>query len=374
MNKVLTFFKREAVFTVSLAAALMSLLLVPFDLSRMTAGIDVGTLCLLFALMTTVAGFRRCGVFDRLSAALRHRVHSLRALAFLLMSVCFFLSMVITNDVALLTFVPFTLLLMTGASAGEIIWVVTLETMAANLGSMATPIGNPQNLYLYVSCGMSFADFLETLLPFVAVSYAALAAGTLLLPKRALTAPVSAATSAEAAPARVLLPLCCALLIVCLLAVFKVYPAWVAAAVVLAAIVLAQPALLRRVDWTLLATFVCFFVFVSNVKALPAVSEWLQAVLAGREVLVSAACSQIISNVPATLLLAPFAADVRGLMLGVDLGGLGTLVASLASLISFKLYSRSEGAQTGRFLGVFTAANFALLGVLLLMAWGMGRL
>ena len=368
MKQILSYFKRELVFTIALLAALLSFLLTPPDWARISGSIDTNTLCLLFALMTTVAGFRRCGVFDRLSSALRRRVSTLRLLAFLLMSVCFFLSMVITNDVALLTFVPFTLMLMSGASAGEIIWVVTLETMAANLGSMATPIGNPQNLYLYVSCGMSFADFLQTLLPYVALSYVVLTLGTLLLPKRGLPAPESAAHATEEATPRALLPVCAALLGVCLLAVFKAYPAWVAALAVLAVIAVVQPKLLCRVDWTLLATFVCFFVFVGNVKAVPSVSAWLQTALAGREVLVSAACSQIISNVPATLLLAPFTTNVRGLMLGVDLGGLGTLVASLASLISFKLYCRSEGAKPLRFLAIFTAANFALLTLLLLLA------
>ena len=122
----------------------------------------------------------------------------------------------------------------------------------------------------------------------------------------------------------------------------------------------------------LLATFLCFFVFVGNVKAAPVVSQTLEQLLTGRETLVAVVCSQVISNVPATLLLAPFTQNVTELLLGVNLGGLGTLVASLASLISFKLYGRSQGAQRGRYLLLFTVANFGLLALLLLLVWVLG--
>ena len=125
-------------------------------------------------------------------------------------------------------------------------------------------------------------------------------------------------------------------------------------------------------DWALLATFLCFFIFVGNVKAAPVVSQALEQLLTGRETLVAVVCSQVISNVPATLLLAPFTQNVTGLLLGVNLGGLGTLVASLASLISFKLYGRSQGAQRGRYLLLFTVANFGLLALLLLLVWVLG--
>ena len=162
------------------------------------------------------------------------------------------------------------------------------------------------------------------------------------------------------------------LLAVCLLSVLKVLPAWVAAVVVALAVALRQPDLLGKVDWALLATFLCFFVFVGNVKAAPVVSQTLEQLLTGRETLVAVVCSQVISNVPATLLLAPFTQNVTGLLLGVNLGGLGTLVASLASLISFKLYGRSQGAQRGRYLLLFTVANFGLLALLLLLVWVLG--
>ena len=233
---------------------------------------------------------------------------------------------------------------------------------------MMTPIGNPQNLYLYMSRGLALGDFVQTLLPYALVSYILLALGTLLLPAQRRE------TAQESAPAlaRDRLVLYLVLLAVCLLSVLKVLPAWVAAVVVALAVALRQPDLLGKVDWALLATFLCFFVFVGNVKAAPVVSQTLEQLLTGRETLVAVVCSQVISNVPATLLLAPFTQNVTGLLLGVNLGGLGTLVASLASLISFKLYGRSQGAQRGRYLLLFTVANFGLLALLLLLVWVLG--
>ena len=363
MRKLLAFFRQEVVLTAALALALLSFLLTPPSAAAL-ASVDTATLCLLFALMAVVAGLRSCGLFDWLAAGVRARVRTCRGLGFLLMSLCFFFSMIITNDVALLTFVPFTLLLLADAGAFPLLWTVVLETIAANLGSMMTPIGNPQNLYLYMSQGLTLGDFLRTLLPYALVSYGMLTLGTLLLPARRRE------QTREEAPAgaRGRLAMYLTLLAVCLLSVLKVLPAWAAAATVALALAFRQPRLFRFVDWALLATFLCFFVFVGNVKASPVVSDTLERLLAGRETLVAVLCSQVISNVPATLLLAPFTQDVPGLLLGVNLGGLGTLVASLASLISFKLYGRSQGAQRGRYLLLFSAANFGLLALLLLLS------
>ena len=219
-----------------------------------------------------------------------------------------------------------------------------------------------------MSRGLALGDFVQTLLPYALVSYILLALGTLLLPAQRRE------TAQESAPAlaRDRLVLYLVLLAVCLLSVLKVLPAWVAAVVVALAVAIRQPDLLGKVDWALLATFLCFFVFVGNVKAAPVVSQTLEQLLTGRETLVAVVCSQVISNVPATLLLAPFTQNVTELLLGVNLGGLGTLVASLASLISFKLYGRSQGAQRGRYLLLFTVANFGLLALLLLLVWVLG--
>ena len=155
---------------------------------------------------------------------------------------------------------------------------------------------------------------------------------------------------------------------ICLLSVLNVLPKWVCFAAVLVSTFLYDRSLLRQVDYALLLTFVCFFVFVGNLGRIPAISTALGGVLRGNELEVGILCSQVISNVPAALMLSGFTEDACQLMRGVDLGGLGTLVASLASLISFKLYMKASGAKTGRYLGVFTVLNIVFLAVLYTLA------
>ena len=150
--------------------------------------------------------------------------------------------------------------------------------------------------------------------------------------------------------------------------------AWTLAAAVLVAVFIVDRAVLKQVDYTLLATFVCFFVFVASVKAYAPISAWLEGLMAGSPLVTSLLVSQVISNVPACLLLSPFTRNTSALMLGVNIGGLGTLVASLASLISFRLYGAAEGTSKGLFMGVFTALNLLFLAVMLLLAWIMGAI
>lgn len=369
MKKLTAFFRREIVFTVALMAALMSFLLAAPG-RHVLAGIDTTTLLMLFTLMTVVAGLKRIGLFDRLGRAVTSRVHSQRTLAAALTGVCFFLAMVATNDVALLTLVPFTLMLMQGAGEKDVILTVTLETVAANLGSMVTPIGNPQNLYLYSAGLMDLADFPRLTWVYALVSLIALLGATRLIS----SAPLKALPDQQSAPRDARLPLYALLSAAALLAVAKILPAWVAALIVLTGTVIFDRGVLRQVDFVLLGTFVCFFVFVASVKQCAPIRAWLEGMMASAPLLVSLLVSQVISNVPACLLLSPFTTETAAVMLGVNLGGLGTLVASLASLISFKLYGASESAQKGRYLLIFTVVNAAGLALMLILARLLGHL
>jgi len=369
LKKILQYFKHEVVLTVALIAALASFLLVPPG-AHTIAGIDTTTLLMLFSLMTIVAGFRHMGAFDKLAGAVTSKIHTLRGLAFTLMSACFLLAMVATNDVALITLVPFTLLLMQGAKIGHLTLTVVLETIAANLGSMVTPIGNPQNLYLYASGKLDALAFPGLTWPYAVLAFVLLMACCLLIPKDGVKA---SAAPEDKLPARKL-ALYAVLTVIALLSLAKIIPAWALAATVLAAVFILDWPVLKQVDYTLLATFVCFFVFVASVKAYAPISAWLEGLMAGSPLVTSLLVSQVISNVPACLLLSPFTQNVPALMLGVNLGGLGTLVASLASLISFRLYGAAEGAKKGQFMGVFTAMNLLFLGVMLLLAWMLGAI
>ena len=362
MKKVLAFLKGEMVLSIALIAALLSMLLVAPD-AAYAGYVDWHVLMLLFALMAVVAGLKRCGVMDRITAALMKSAGDTRKLCLALSLACFFSSMLLTNDVALITFVPLTTALL-AMKPSALIFTVSLETIAANLGSMATPIGNPQNLYLYAHYEMPIAQFFGAILPLTVASLVLVVLVSFLVKKEALSLP----DQKETQIGKTALWLHIAQFVVCLLSVLNVLPKWVCFVFVLVSTLVYDRSLLKQVDYALLLTFVCFFVFVGNLGRIEAVSSLLGSLIAGREMEMGILCSQVISNVPAALMLSGFTENAYALMRGVDLGGLGTLVASLASLISFKLYAKAPGAKAGKYLAVFTAMNVIFLAVLYALA------
>lgn len=356
--------KGEAVLVIAAIGALVTAFFVPP--SRAYWGyIDFKVLCLLFSLMAVVAGWRECGVFEVLAQKLLSGRKNVRVLKLLLVLLPFFLSMLITNDVALITFVPFTLLILQMANeADRILPVVILQAVAANLGSMATPVGNPQNLFLCGMFNLTARDFFATMCPFTLVSLVVLSLAALWGKKGFVQVSFKKAASIESP--RLFLVLV-ALFVLCLSAVFRVGHYGVVTAIVVAVIALLRPALFRKVDVSLLFTFVFFFIFAGNMGEIPALRDFLAGLMAENALLTSAIASQFISNVPAAVLLAGFTQDWKGLLLGVDLGGLGTPIASLASLIALRYYFNCPGAQRGKFLLWFTVVNFVGLAGLLLL-------
>ncbi|MPM20520.1 Inner membrane protein YbiR [bioreactor metagenome] len=239
--------------------------------------------------------------------------------------------------------------------------ILVLQTIGANLGSMLTPLGNPQNLYLYALSGMTIRQFLSVMAGPTALSLLLLAAMTLFIKPEPLAASRAVRSQPVCAQQALLWVI---LFLVCLLAVVRMVPYGLALVCVIAGAILFDRAILFRADYHLLLTFSFLFVFIGNIKSLPAVSSALSALVGGRELIVGILLSQVISNVPAAMLLSKFTADYPALLIGVNFGGLGTLIASMASLISYKLYASTPGAQTGRYLLVFTALNLVFLSVL----------
>lgn len=366
MRRVADFVKREAVLCIAVLLALVSMFFVPPD-AEYAGYIDLRTLGILFCLMTVVAGLKGLGVFSVLAQKLLKRVRTVRGLVIALVLMCFFFSMVITNDVALITFVPFTFeLLRLAGEQAEREWLVSavaMQTAAANLGSMLTPLGNPQNLYLYGRAGMTAGGLAALMLPYSALSLAMIMLW-IALRRGGGSISVRFEEKREIAGKKRLV-MYIALFAVCLLAVLRVIWWQAAAAVVLVCVLAADRGVLRGVDWGLLATFVGFFVFVGNMGRIPALRQLLESVVAGNEVLTAAASSQIISNVPAALLLSGFTQDMRGLIIGTDLGGLGTLIASMASLISYKQLCAQRPQEKGRYMLCFTVSNVVMLAALL---------
>lgn len=382
-TKVKELFQKETVCCIAFLLAVISIFFVSPSKNYISY-IDFRVLALLFCLMAVVRGFSSIGVFTRLGTMLLTHVHSLRMLSALFIFLCFFFSMLITNDVALITFVPFTILVLSMAEQKKfLIPVIVLETIAANLGSMLTPLGNPQNLYLYTISGLSIGAFVRIMLPYSFVSAILLLIFILFLPKDTVSTTTAANTAnstntvtvsntsnviCEAVKARknprILFTSYLILFLLCLLTVLHILPYQIMFLLVLTGFLLLDYRVLKDVDYFLLLTFLCFFIFIGNMKQISLVHELISKLLVHHEVLMGIGASQIISNVPAAILLSGFTDDYSALLIGVNLGGLGTLIASLASLISFKFYTNTDGSNKKRYLGIFTLYNAIFLVIL----------
>ncbi len=375
--------------------AAASMLVVPPD-GDYLGYFDWKTIGCLFCVLAVASAFRRVGAFDRIARMAIARNGQPRTLALVIVLVTAAFSMLFTNDVALVIMLPLVAAVLVELGQVRLVPAVfALQTLAANLCGMVTPFGNPQNLYLYSYYHLGLGEFLNAMaLPFL-VSLAAIVAVTWAITGKAGKTGKAGAESAGsdraeaeeavAEPARrraLAMPLDKRRLIVygflfviTLLAVFRVI-AFLAAVIMVAVILAAvDRKALAEVDYALLVTFLCFFVFAGNMARIPALGDALGSLMSEWGLLVSALTSQMISNVPAAVVLSHFTEAWQPLLVGVNIGGAGTFVGSLASLIAIRYFAlsrkvfprlrTSEAPTMGRFLLLFGAMNIAFFVVLL---------
>lgn len=403
--------RKDPVLVVAIVLAIISCAAVPPD-AAYAEYVDLRTIGMLFSLMTIMAGLSRLGVFRIACRHLLSAVRGPRRLALALTLLAFFSSMLITNDVALVTFVPFALLaLRTLDSPRHACFTVVMMTIAANLGSMLTPIGNPQNLYLYSTSHMALTDFLLLMLPYAAAALVLLVGAIAFFGRISEHAKEKAARSVDAgnpasssedgsadspatcgeadnaasaananetpqlasdaddpAPSPLRVLPWAALFVLALLSVAHILPYQAIVAATIAVALVADRRALLHVDYALLLTFIAFFVFVGNVGRIEVVSAALAQLIDGHELAVSVIASQVLSNVPAAILLSGFTSNFAALIVGTNLGGLGTLIASMASLISYKQVALVLPREKGRYFMLFTVWNIAFLAVLAVLA------
>lgn len=368
MKKIFEFIKRETVLSAAVVLAVLSAFIIPPDKEYLTY-IDFRTLAILFCLMTVMAGLKEIGVFRILAQGLLKRVKSAAQVVVILVLLCFFFSMLITNDVALITFVPFTFIVLDSFGEKEkgrlMVPVVVLQTVAANLGSMLTPIGNPQNLYLYGKSVISLGSFLLLMLPYTAVSLGMLLIWSFWIGRNKNSGMTLEFSKPEEPAKNGMLAFYLILFGICLLSVARILPYGITLLLVLVTVMFADRGVFKKVDYALLLTFIGFFVFIGNMGRVPVFYRFLENIMKGREVLTSVAVSQIISNVPAALLLSGFTDRTEALIVGTNLGGLGTLIASMASLISFKYIVREVKDVRKKYILYFTVTNVLFLAVLI---------
>lgn len=365
IKRAINFFKSQSVLCISMAAAVISAVFVVPD-AQYIEYINFSTLILLFCLMGAVSGFRECGIFRKLSDSLMHKSSSLRKIVWILMNICFFSSMLITNDVALITFVPVTVVIfdsMKTQNKTALITAVVIETAAANLGSMLLPIGNPQNIFLCSEYELTPFYLIRNILPYGVISYIVLTLSVLLIPKSNIEPVEETEASCYKMSLRTA-ALSCAIFIVSLLTVAGILNEYICLAVSLLLILAANWKLLLNIDYALLATFVCFFVFSGNIGRIDAVQSFLENAVNGHELETAVIASQVISNVPSAVLLSTFTEQAKLLLIGTNIGGLGTPIASLASLIAYRLYMTGKNSSTGKFMVIFLVYNAVFLGIL----------
>lgn len=369
MAKVLGFAKKNAILLIAFAAAVLSMLLIPPD--EMYAGyFDLKTLCCLFVTLAVVCALKNIRFFSILASRIMLITRNSRMAAVTLIYITFIGSMLIANDMALITFLPlgYYVFAPTGRK-DEVAMVFILQNIAANLGGMLTPFGNPQNLYLYTRFNIPTGEFMGImLLPFL-ISVVLMTACCFLIPMHSLN--ITKGREMILPKGRTALYL--VLFALTILMVFRLLPPlWVLVGVV-GVLLIADWKALVQVDYGLLGTFVCFFVFAGNMGRVPAVRDFFSALLDKNTLLTAVLSCQVISNVPSSILLSQFTENYASLLIGVNIGGAGTLIASLASLITFREYTSHYEKSSGMYIGKFSLMNFGFLGILTIIMLLCGR-
>lgn len=368
MQKIISSIKNNAILYISGLLAFISCFFVKPDM-KYADYINVRVLAILFSLMLIVGALGHIGTFDILTNKLLSRVRTYRGISLLMSLLAFFLSMFLTNDVSLVTLVPFTIMVL--APFGEnrkLMYTLIIMTVAANLGSMLTPIGNPQNLYLYDTYKVPLTRFLFLMLPYSLMSLVLIIALTFILIKGSSELPVNGRRETGKLSA-VKLVIYFVLFVLNILTVIGIVHFLISLIVTVAAMIIMDRKAFIKADYNLLLTFVFFFVLIGNIGRIDTITNALSGLVSGYPVPAAVLSSQIISNVPAAMLLSAFTADGESLIIGTNLGGLGTLIASMASLITYRFhsaYSKSleDKSKQGNYLLNFTVINIAMLAVL----------
>ncbi len=360
--KLINSFKNDTILFVSGILAAVSCFIVVPD-SKYQGYINFRVLAILFSLMLVVSALIRIGTFDYLTSKLLGRIHSERNISLLLVVLAFFMSMLLTNDVTLVTLVPFAInVLKKYKDKRRTMYTLILMTVSANLGSMLTPIGNPQNLYLYSLYHMKLGSFIKQMIPYSAVSLILLVISVIILNITDKTLDTAVSKDVDA-PEKIPFIVYMALFGVCVLAVSDIIPAPFMLGIVSVVILIFDRKAFKNVDYGLLLTFVFFFILIGNLGRIDFIYSYLSVIVDKNTTLAAILSSQIISNVPAAMLLSTFTKNGKALVIGSNLGGLGTLIASMASLITYKFFNtiKTEGEH---YLLAFTMVNVVFLAIL----------
>jgi len=363
MDKVISFVKKNIVMMIALIAAIITSIIVPID-SKYIGYFDFKTLTCLFCVLAVVCALKNIKFFYMLARKVVSVFKNAQLSILALVYITFIGSMLIANDMALLTFLPLGYLVLTSTHKEKYMaFTFIMQNIAANLGGMLTPFGNPQNLYLYSFFNIPNGEFVMImLLPFlVSVALITICCFIFVKPE-----PLSLDDEKLSLPiGRTIIYL--VLFALSIVIVFRFIPYWIGLIIIPVALLFLDRKALLMVDYPLLLTFVFFFIFAGNMSRIQAVSEFFSYLLGKNTLLFSALSCQCISNVPSAILLSQFTTNYQDLLRGVNIGGTGTLIASLASLITFREYTKNNPGKTGKYILEFCLFNFSFLILLLII-------
>lgn len=353
-SSFIEFLKKECVLVIAVTLAILSSFI---SIPKMSY-IDFNVLILLFNLMVVVAAFKELKVLDSIAIGLLKKCNTYTSISLALVFITFISSMIVTNDVALITFVPLSIVIARKANI-NVLKIVIFQTLAANLGSSFTPMGNPQNLYIYSFYNLSPIDFFKITLPIVILAVLFLVLLVFKDKKMNLSLDLEDVKIDNKRDVY----LFGGLFLIILLSVFHVIDYKVTFLITIVMVLILNKKLFSQVDYSLLITFIGFFIFVGNISTMDVVKNFMEGILNSPKstFLASVLSSQVISNVPATMLLSGFTDHFKELLLGVNIGGMGTLIASLASVISYKIYASEFGNDN--YMKSFTFYN--ILGLII---------
>ncbi len=354
------FIRKNTVLCIAAVLASATAVIVPPDITYLTY-FDTRTLTCLFCTLAMVCALRNIKFFTCIAEKIITVTKNLRRSVLALVYITFIGSMLIANDMALLTFLPLGYIVLHATGKEKYMaFVFILQNIAANLGGMLTPFGNPQNLYLYSRFAIPTVDFMGVMIwPFL-LAVTLITVCCLFFPSEPLKVEESGIRLPTARTIIYLILFAFSIAIV-----FRALPYWLGLIVIPLALLIMDKKALGAVDYPLLFTFVCFFIFSGNMARIPAVEEFMAALLDKSVLVVSTLSCQFISNVPSAILLSRFTENWQELLLGVNIGGAGTIIASLASLITFKEYMNHNPGKAGYYMARFSLVNFAFLGILL---------
>ena len=359
-HAVSTFVSQNTVLVIAAVLALVSCIIIPPD-SKYIEYFDFKTLTCLFCTLAVICALKNIRFFTITARKIVTLAGNTRSLSLALVYITFIGSMFLANDMALLTFLPLGYISLSATGKEKYMAPIFIfQNIAANLGGMLTPFGNPQNLYIYTKFNIPTGQFMGVMaLPF-ALSIVLFTLCCFFIPKEALT--LTDASDEKIIPSRTIFNL--VLFALTILTVFRIIPYYVCLPVIFVAVFATDKKALTKVDYPLLLTFVCFFLLAGNVARIEAVSKFFSFLLEKNTLLTSVLSCQVISNVPSAILLSEFTTNWKELLVGVNIGGVGTLISSLASLITFREYTSHVKGKTLQYIGLFSALNFGFLIIL----------